>query len=225
MPAGRYCNEINGNLAALGSAIYTLGAQLSLADAEVADNLGTSTSSGALHLNGNGDGDLLENLLLDNNEDHALVIDDLAAGGSLVTLDSATLVDHPEAAITLADEAGIDLQLVNTLVWGNGLASIDGLSGAASASQVCSLIAGGQLGASGSDPVLVSNPRGDYRLGMGSAAIDACLDGPARDLDGNFRDASPDIGAFEFGGALPPAIFRSGFETVLLREPIPVPEL
>ena len=213
LPSNRYCNEFSGNLAARGSAIYTLGAWVDLADVAVTNNLGTDTSSSALHLNGNGDGDRIENVLLANNADHGIVIDDAAATGSVVALNSVTLVDHPGAAVVLADEAGVDLQLENALFWNNGFASVDGLAGAASASQLCSLIGGGQLGAPSMDPLFTSTPRGDYRLGPGSPAKDACLSGPVRDLDGNNRDASPDIGAFEFGGALPPAIFADGFES------------
>jgi len=223
LPANRYCSEISGNQAALGSAIYTLGAEINLSSVAVIGNLGTDTSSSALHLNGNGGNNLLENVLLSGNDDHAIRIDDVLVSGTPVQLDSCTLVDHPGAAIMLADEAGIDLSLANSLIWNNGFASIDGLSGSASAAQSCSLIGGGQLGALSSNPKLISNPRGDNRLDSGSPAIDACDNGVSMDLDGNTRDALPDIGAFEFDGALPPVIFSDGFETVIQRAPIPFP--
>ena len=124
-----------------------------------------------------------------------------------------TAVDHVGAAVVLAAEPGVSVDFDNVLLWANGLQSVDGLSGAASAVQRCSLFQGGQLGALAGDPLLTANPRGDYRLGAGSPAIDACGVGPVRDLDGNSRDATSDIGAFEFGGALPDAIFADGFES------------
>ena len=213
LPADRYCSEINGNAAAQGSAIYTLGGSLELRSTAISGNLGSDADSAALALNGQGEDSILENVLLAGNSDHAIRIGDLAAGGSPVLLASMTAVDHVGAAVVLADEPGVSVDFDNVLLWANGLQSVDGLSGAASAVQRCSLFQGGQLGALAGDPLLTANPRGDYRLGAGSPAIDACGVGPVRDLDGNSRDATSDIGAFEFGGALPDAIFADGFES------------
>lgn len=50
---------------------------------------------------------------------------------------------------------------------------------------------------------------GDMTLKVGSALIDQIThadgDAPATDIDGNSRDATPDVGAYEYGGEAPPA--------------------
>jgi len=52
------------------------------------------------------------------------------------------------------------------------------------------------------DPRFVDPPSGDYHLGVGSPAIGAALPAgaPPADLDGVPRDASPDMGAYEWVG-------------------------
>lgn len=213
LPANRYCQEFRANGSFSGSAIYTLGASLALRHAAVIGNVGGNGDDTAIFLNGHGSSNLIENVLLSSNEDRAIRLDDLASHGTDLLLRSSTLVNHPASAILLADEASVSLDIQNSVLWDNLGTEIAGLSGHASASQLCSLIASGLLGAISADPVLISNPRGDYRLNPMSPAIDACLSGPDRDLDGNFRDAAPDIGAFEFGGTLPDLIFDHGFES------------
>ncbi|MGZ4371764.1 MAG: InlB B-repeat-containing protein [Gaiellaceae bacterium] len=58
------------------------------------------------------------------------------------------------------------------------------------------------------DPLFVDEPGGDYHLTAGSPLIDAgtTIGAPADDLDGGLRDATPDIGAFEFGAAPRPKL-------------------
>jgi len=53
-----------------------------------------------------------------------------------------------------------------------------------------------------SDPLFVDPANGDYHLLAGSPCIDApsAATGVLLDLDGNVRDANPDIGAYEFMG-------------------------
>jgi hypothetical protein len=51
------------------------------------------------------------------------------------------------------------------------------------------------------DPAFVDPPTWDYHLTAESAAIDEGMDaGVATDIDGESRDAKPDIGADEFSG-------------------------
>jgi len=75
-----------------------------------------------------------------------------------------------------------------------------------------SLISGpGWAGTNGninSDPRFVDEPHGDYHLAAGSPAINAgtTIGAPGYDISGARRDASPDIGAFEFGAVPRPAL-------------------
>ena len=60
--------------------------------------------------------------------------------------------------------------------------------------------AGQEIGNIDADPLFVDPGNGDYRLMKDSPAIDAGtpVDAPATDLDGNPRDALPDMGAYEY---------------------------
>ena len=75
-----------------------------------------------------------------------------------------------------------------------------------------SLISGpGWAGSNGNingDPLFVDEPNGDYHLTAASPAINAgtTIGAPLDDLDGAWRDAQPDIGAFEFGAATRPLL-------------------
>ena len=75
-----------------------------------------------------------------------------------------------------------------------------------------SLISGpGWAGTNGNitgDPLFVNASAGDYHLAASSPAINAgtTLGAPTDDIAGAWRDAQPDIGAFEFGAVARPAL-------------------
>jgi hypothetical protein len=68
------------------------------------------------------------------------------------------------------------------------------------------------VGGAATDPLFHTTGRGDYRLGGGSPAIDACLVGVATDLDGVPRPEGGnfDMGSFEAG--IPLVLFAPGLD-------------
>ena len=57
-------------------------------------------------------------------------------------------------------------------------------------------------------PDFINEPGGDYHLATGSPAINAAttIGAPRYDLDGDRRDARPDIGAYEYGALARPML-------------------
>ena len=104
------------------------------------------------------------------------------------------------------------MTLARSIVWANSSGIVKGAQ--ATLNFDCNISQSAPFGLN-ANPVLVDTPRGLYRLGAGSAAIDLCLvSGQSSDLDGHARPAgnSYDGGAFESDGSLPDLMFADGFE-------------
>lgn len=212
LPANQYCTQLSANRAPQGSALYLDGGWLSLRQVAVLDNLGAVAQSGAVVLDGAYVDSQMENVLLAGNAGSGVVLRDSAANGSSLRLASSTISAQAGDGLRLEGRPSIALALQQSIVWGNGGSALFGLGDGAQVSADCSLLQGGGLpGSIDANPLFHTTARGDYRLLMGSPAIDACLAGPLRDLDAGLRTAPADMGAFEFL-SLPDALFDSGFE-------------
>ena len=112
------------------------------------------------------------------------------AGGSVVTMTNTILVGH-DTGINVS--FGCTATLTATL-WGSGPWANDTDWGDVGT------ITTGTINIWG-DPDFLNPDGGDYHIGAASDAVDAGVDaGIGTDMDGEPRDASPDIGADELGG-------------------------
>lgn len=122
---------------------------------------------------------------------------------------NSTIADNVGPAGIRIEEGGT-FTLTNSIVWGNN--GLD-LECAATCTVTYSDMDGGWAGTGNinADPLFVSPVMRDYRLTGGSPAIDAGtpMGAPVDDLDGNPRDAMPDMGAYEY--LAPTSVLISSF--------------
>jgi hypothetical protein len=96
-----------------------------------------------------------------------------------ITLENNIIASHAQESISVTP--GVTVSASNNLFWNNFADPINGTNPV--------------LG----DPHFINPSSGDYRIGAGSAAIDHGMQaGVTTDIDGNIRDATPDIGAYEY---------------------------
>jgi hypothetical protein len=194
LAANHYCSELRGNSAGPfngGGVRLQLGAALTLEQTAVISNsaqLGSGVYSAS-----NGDHLEITNSLFSHNTGKALFI----ANDAFLDLVHNTFADNVWA-IDINDVGAIVSQN-NNIIWGNGF----GVESAVGLPPGCSISQNGVLGTI-ADPLFQTTRRGDYRLGSGSPAIDACAMGATLDLDGVPRPqgANYDMGAFEGGRPL-----------------------
>jgi hypothetical protein len=194
LPADHYCSELRGNSAGPfngGGVRLQLGAELALEQTAVISNsalLGSGVMSAS-----NGDHLEITNSLFSHNSGKALFI----ANDAFLDLVQNTFVDNVWAIDI--DDVGAIVSQNNNIIWGNGF----GVESAVGLPPGCSISQNGVLGTI-VDPLFHTTLRGEYRLGSGSPAIDACAAGAAVDLDGIPRPqgANYDVGAFEAGRPL-----------------------
>ena len=127
----------------------------------------------------------------------------LVGNANVVDLDYSIISDHTQdaSASALHVQAGSSLTLDRGLFAGN----VSNTSG--SVSGLGTMLSAGSAGYVSPGP-----PNFDYHITPGSPVIDEATGSSATiDVDGQSRDADPDIGADELGGA--PVIFIDGFET------------
>jgi len=185
---------LTGNQAANGGAIGILGGDLKIINCLIADNVA---------INGGG----------------AMIV----RNDSTVMLETTTVVNNHASFLVggVANEGHLTVR--NSIFWNNNLEQIH-TNPAGPPFVVTSVsfsdIQGGHAGLANinEDPLFVDASNGNFRLSMGSPAIDAGMntEAPATDLDGKARPidgngdgiAVVDMGAFEFGApdTTPPAI-------------------
>jgi hypothetical protein len=178
--------EIINNSAHSGGGVASGGAFITLTNSVVSDNRADGLGSG---LSINGDSirlmhtTIARNLGGDGSGVHV-------AGSATVAMTNTILVSH---TVGITVTAGNTATLECTL-WGTGAWANDTDWGGAGT------IITGTCNYWG-DPAFLDPDAGDYHIGPGSAAIDAGVDaGVTTDIDGDSRDATPDLGADERAG-------------------------
>jgi predicted outer membrane repeat protein len=192
LPANQYCSELRGNVSAgEGGAIgMEFASELILEYTAVISNAaamgGGIYSSGLAHIE-------ITNSLLTHNSGAALHMANTAS----LDLVQTTFAANDWAV--LVTSAGATVAQDNNIIWGNGF----GVQSAVAVPTGCSISQNGVWGTA-DDPLFQTTLRGDYRLGSGSPAIDACAVGADIDMDGIPRPqgADYDMGAFESGRPL-----------------------
>ncbi len=134
----------------------------------------------------------------------------LAFDTSRIDLTNLTIADNPAGGLVLNRSAGAGTSLFNSILYGNGGVE---LSSNIAANLGANLIEGAPGAA---NPRFVNPAARDYRLLIGSPAIDAGDDAPpagigSTDADGGLRIVAGqiDVGAFEYGSF---RVFANGFE-------------
>ncbi len=178
-------NRIQSNSAADGGGLYVFsGVPFTLTNNVVAQNRATGTGDG-LWVGGYSPvtttvGLLRHDTIADNGNSGVGVYVGMYASLRF----SNTIIAGHDVGITVT--AGSNAVLSYTLWYSNVVADWGGAGVLTSSHPITG------------SPAFVGG--GDYHLTAGSAAIDAGVDaGVTTDLDGKSRDASPDIGAYEFG--------------------------
>lgn len=194
LPANRYCSELRGNSAVAfngGGIRLQLGAELVLEHTAVISN--SALLGSGIYSASNGDHLEITSSLFSHNSDKALFI----ANNAFLDLVQNTFADN-EWAIDI-NSVGAIVSQNNNIIWGNSF----GVESAVGVPPHCSISQNGIWG-DVQDPLFHATLRGDYRLGSGSPAIDACAMGADVDLDGVPRPqgANYDMGAFEAGRSL-----------------------
>jgi hypothetical protein len=192
LPANRSCSELRGNMSAgEGGAIgMEFASELIMENTAVISNTsgmgGGIYSSGLAHIE-------ITNSLLTHNVGKALYVENNAS----LDLVQTTFAANDWAV--LVTSAGATVAQDNNIIWGNDT----GVQSAAVVPAGCSISQNGVWGTA-DDPLFQTTLRGDYRLGSGSPAVDACAIGVDVDLDGIPRPqgADYDMGAFESGRPL-----------------------
>lgn len=144
---------------------------------------------------------LAQNGLITHGTWGGLLADSIASGS--IDVSNYTVADNPSLGVRAI---GTGTQIWNTLIWNDGTGE-EASNGAIFANSL-----------SGVDPLFVDSSNGNYRLSMGSPAIDTGSNTPsgglrALDLGGNPRpvDGVADIGAYEYQYPND-RVFENGFE-------------
>ena len=201
---------IRDNFASAGGAAVFGGGdiQLTILDTRIMNNEAIEGSSGVL-LGGGGGHLTMVNVLVANNRNKEAV--HLNTGADLMNVTIANnAVGTERPGVNHNPQAGELLVLVNTIIYGNGQGDAIHVPDENLIQATYSDIQGGWTGTGNidADPMFVDPATGDYRLSLGSPAIDTGtntgvpdhdLDQRPRPLDGDGDGAAvADMGAYEY---------------------------
>jgi hypothetical protein len=158
----------------------------------------------------------LSNVLITKNQSTSGNANVFALSNTNFTVLNSTLADnHPSGAQAVILFSGA-LTMTNSIMWNNALSFQSDPVCNDCFSVTYSDVEGGWSGTGNidEDPLFVGN--GDYQLQPKSPCIDkgTPTGAPLNDIDGNPRDAIPDMGAYEWTGSrlfLPLTVRDSGF--------------
>jgi predicted GH43/DUF377 family glycosyl hydrolase len=198
-------NLANGSPWSWGGGGVLSNGKLTIEDSQIVDNWVVQGASGVRV----GDGTLtISNTVVANNTgDMAIHLNGSAQ------LTNVTVANN-EGGILMNPQTAKTLNLLNTIVYGNGWQI--SVEGSGSSAVTYSLVEGGWPGTGNlnADPSFVDPDAGDYHLQFGSPAIDTATEtgAPDHDLDGNHRPRDGDLdliyktdmGAYEF---VPPYVY------------------
>jgi hypothetical protein len=125
----------------------------------------------------------------------------------------STLTGNGNNTLQVESDPSAELLFRNSILWNNTQGLVGGAQATLGGS--CNITQSVQLNGLMVNPEFISDGRGDYRLAATSPALNACLSGSARDMDGRARPVAGnyDMGAFErTSSPLPDAIFATSFE-------------
>ncbi len=209
LPTNTYCSEFRGNVAvepeeprgsvSYGGAVYVgegtfaaFGTAFIGNKAFLGAAVATNNDTEALNF--------VNSLVVENEGSTAIWVNSMqTVGADGVNILNTTVTANVGDGIRVADGDDVE-EYTNNIVWDEGVMVESG-----SFFAECSISADGNTGQM-TDPLFTTTARGNYRLGAGSPAIDACNKGTAIDLDQQSRpfdagasttEASYDMGAFE----------------------------
>ncbi len=141
------------------------------------------------------------NVLLADNDSARPTVNGSSPNGSIMLM-NVTVANNRVSSFPILAGDGI-WTVTNTIVWGN--TAPGDMLGLGTFSVSYSDIEGGWTGAGNldADPLFVDAANGDYHLGVGSPCIDkgtSSVGAPTHDIEGTPRDATPDMGAYEWVG-------------------------
>jgi predicted outer membrane repeat protein len=242
----------NTALGAGGGGIAVSEAILSMSKSSVMDNSAPNAQSGAIDVRSGSTVDVVDSIIADNStRDHggAAAIDpdatlsltnSLITGNSTtsgnanvfgiwgqVTVMNSTISDNnPQGAQAVILFSG-HLTITNSILWNNALNLQSDPPCPTCFTVTYSDIEGGWAGAGNidADPQFVDAASGDYHLQVDSPCIDTGTPAgaPATDLEGTPRDATPDMGAYEWRFRIfVPVVFKR-FDPAHPPTPTPTP--
>ncbi len=142
--------------------------------------------------------DIYNNVFYNNTEDGLMVYDHPAGNGVIrdVRISNNTCYNNNRFGILLSFPRSYNMVFRNNLLYKNKNGDLKLQHGRRTASN--NLV--------GVNPLFINADDGNFRLKPNSPAIDAGtrMNAPNLDFDGNVRDSSIDVGAFEFGNNPPP---------------------
>jgi hypothetical protein len=143
---------------------------------------------------------MVNTLVADNIGDEGLHINGSAALMNVTIAGNATSTGRP--GINFNPQAGGNLEILNSIVYGNG--DVIHVPDPGTVQVSYSTIENGWAGTGNeaADPQFVDAANGDYHLQIQSPCIDAgtAAGAPKHDVEGTPRDAVPDMGAYEWTG-------------------------
>lgn len=212
LSANEYCSRMADNQVTVGGGAARGGAiqatftnAVSVSSTHLDNNVAAAGAALAVL---NGAEVLLENSLIEGHN-NAIYLDQNAS----LDIYQSTLTNNGNNSLQVESDPSAMLQLRNSILWGN----TQGLVGGALATLGgnCNITQSVQFNGLMVNPEFTTDARGSYRLAATSPAVNACLSGSSKDMDGRDRPFAGnfDMGAFERTlMLLPDSVFADSFE-------------